>query len=222
MSKQFYEWGWIFMFTLSCEFKDNIPVFHCDTCGNCKDFIESISYIGLNRGCCWYFPRYTLMDIKNIINIGKIDFIYSLIKNANSKISQYFIEVHGFYDSIKHKVYCKNNNPQLDFDSKLFFRVCPFVGKKGCTIDFQLRPHPCNLYLCREIIKKSGESYKKYCRERKDYYSYCNYFNDSLKYELMDKDIHFLKDFSKSLKIIKSFNIPSYEPIKLPEIKGTL
>lgn len=210
------------MFTLSCEFKNNVPIFHCSVCGNCKGFVESTSYININRGCCWYFPKYTLMDIKNIINMGKIDFIYWLIKNANSTISQYFIQVQGFYDTIKHKLYCENNTPASGFDSKLFFRVCPFMGRTGCTINFQLRPHPCNLYLCRKIIKKSGESYKIYSRERKDYYSYCNYFNDSLKYELMDNDTHLLKNSSKSLEIIKAFPIPTYEPINLPEIKGKL
>ena len=158
------------------------------------------------------------MDIKNIINMGKIDFIYSLLKNTKAATSQYFIQIHGFYDKNKYEIYNENNLPLSDFDSKLFFKVCPFIGKNGCTIDFQLRPHPCNLYLCREIIKEAGELYKEYSLERKDYYSYCNYFNESLKYELINNNIDLLKDASKSLNIIKKADIPSYDPVKLKAI----
>lgn len=206
------------MFTLSYEFRNNIPVFHCNICGNCVNFLESISYIDINRGCCWYFPKYTLMDIKNIINIGKIDFIYSLLKNPSSTISQYFIQVRGFYDKNKYKFYSESNLPNSNFDSKLFFKACPFIEKTGCTMDFQLRPHPCNLYLCREIIQECGKLYKQYSIERKDYYSYCNYFNESLKYELINEHTDLLKDKAKSLNILKAADIPRYKPMKLKKI----
>lgn len=207
------------MFTLSCEFKNNIPVFHCNICGKCKGFTESTSYIAINRGCCWYFPKYTLMDIKNIITIGKIDFIYSLLKSTNSIISQYFIQVHGFYNENRYKLYKENNITNSNFDSKLFFKACPFIGKNGCTINFGLKPHPCNLYLCREVIKGAGNLYKDYSMERKNYYSYCNYFNESLKYELMDNHADLLNYTSRTLEIIEASDVPNYEPIKLPVIQ---
>jgi hypothetical protein len=208
------------MFTLSYEFKNNIPVFHCNICGHCNNFIESTSHINVNRGCCWYFPKYTLMDIKNIINVGKIDFIYSLFKNTKAAISQYFIQVQGFYDKNKYNTYNENNLPISNFDSKLFFKSCPFIGERGCTINFQLRPHPCNLYLCREVIKESGELYKKYSLERKDYYSYCNYFNESLKYELIDNNTDLLQNASKSLNIIEKTDVPTYDPMELNKISS--
>jgi hypothetical protein len=96
--------------------------------------------------------------------------------------------------------------------------LCPFFGKDGCTIDYTLRPYPCNLYLCRNVIKLAGGDYIHYSRERKDYASYAAYFDETLKYELLSKNTDFLSDMEKSIDVITKFNIPKYEPRKLKDI----
>lgn len=204
------------MFSLSYEFHNNIPVFKSNFCGKCSGVLESTSLINETmRGCCWYFPKYTLVDIKNIVSHGRIDFIYSLLRLQNSHISQYFIEVIGRFDNQSFLNYSHTTENNKDFDNKLFFRLCPFCGFHGCSIDFSLRPHPCNLYLCRTMIENCKESYLPFSKERKDYYSYCNYFNESIKQELKYNSIDLITNPDASLSVIDSFEMPAFEPRKL-------
>lgn len=159
------------------------------------------------------------MDIKNIINLGSKSHIYKLLNMKNTKISRYHLEVIGEFDKEKHEEFLKENAYDWgDFDTKLFFRLCPFATTEGCSIDFNLRPHPCNLYLCREVISSCGENYKEFSKERRDYFSYCNYFSDSLKYTLMDNNVDLLSDPFKAIEIIEQTDIPNFSFKILPPI----
>ncbi|WDC84462.1 hypothetical protein PL321_01260 [Caloramator sp. mosi_1] len=197
-------------------FEDNIPLFRCSLCGRCDGFIESKSYINKNRGCCWYYPKYTLMDIKNIISLGREDFIRELSTKENVYKSNYFLEVRGYFDEEGYK---KSNLKQdIDFDTKLFFRLCPFWQENGCKIEFKLRPHPCNLYLCREVIELCKDGYSEFSKERRDYFSYMNYFNEVIKHELMEKRMDLTSDFEGTLDFIKNYQVPNFEPRLLREL----
>lgn len=210
------------MYKLEYSFIKNTPIFKSNFCGNCSSFVESTSYATIkNRGCCWYFPKYTLMDIKNVIDSGSKEFIYELLNSKNSKVGQYYIISEGEFNEEKYSDYLKDmldSNESLDFDSKLFFRLCPFATSKGCSIDFALRPHPCNLYLCREMLPMCGEAYKEYSEERKDYYSYMNYFSDTLRYALIDEEVNLLKNPLRAIEIIENTEIPKFLPRNLNPI----
>lgn len=196
---------------LKYEFKNNIPVFKCSYCGQCSGTLESTSLLNTkNRGCCWYFPKYTLIDIKNILNLKQKDFIKQLLTKYNTILSQYYIQVQGIFDEISYKNYLQSND-NSDFDSKLFFKLCPFFNNNGCGVDFYLRPHPCNLYLCRNVIKFCHDDYKLYHKERKDYYAYCNYCNEYLKQVLMENKTNLLVDFNKTLFLLDNTEISSFE-----------
>lgn len=203
------------MHQLKYVFENNIPLFSCNFCGNCNGFIESKSLIHIkNRGCCWYFPKYTLMDIRNILIQDREDFIHNLFSMNNTKVSNYHIEVNGFFDKEGYEKY----EDSEEFDTKLFFRVCPFFNKNGCGIDFKLRPHPCNLYLCREVIELAKEEYKLYSKERIDYYSYMNYYNEQIKQDLRAKRVDLLSNYKLVLDLLREYNIPQFEPRKLSVI----
>lgn len=196
---------------LTYKFKQNIPIFKCDFCGKCSGFLESTSKCSVkNRGCCWYFPKYNLVDIKNILNLNKESFIYKICKMQNSYVSQYHIRVNGEFLKDDYEKYILYNNDVLGFDTKLFFRLCPFLGTNGCSLDFSLRPHPCNLYLCRKLIKWCGIKYNEYSKERKDYYAYCNYFHEYIKELLIDARTSLCENIEKSLFIIKKFKMPYF------------
>ncbi|KOA20804.1 hypothetical protein CLHOM_09470 [Clostridium homopropionicum DSM 5847] len=201
---------------LEYEFCSNVPVYKCSFCGKCSSFIESTSYTSIKtRGCCWYFPKYSLIDMKNIIDSGNKNFIYSLLNMDNAEIYQYCINVNGEFNKKEYEEYLKEtfqeDSEVSDFDQKLFFRLCPFATTKGCSIAFDLRPHPCNLYLCREVINSCGKDYKEFSKERKDYYSYCNYYSDTLKYILMDNTVDLTKDPFKAIDILEKTEIPTFE-----------
>lgn len=201
---------------LEYEFCSNVPVYKCSFCGKCSSFVEATSYTRIKtRGCCWYFPKYSLIDIKNIIDSRNKDFIYSLLNMENAEIHQYYINVNGEFNKNEYEEYLKEtlheDSEASDFDQKLFFRLCPFATINGCRISFDLRPHPCNLYLCREVIDTCGKDYKELSKERKDYYSYCNYYSDTLKYALMDNNVDFVKDPFKSIEILEETEISGFE-----------
>lgn len=198
---------------LQYENTNNIPVFKCNFCGHCSGILEATSYTNIkNRGCCWYFPKYNLVDMKNIITLGKKNFVYVLLNMKNAVINKYSIEVKGTFDEEKYLEFIKENPNSIEdnFDPKLFFKVCAFSRPDGCHLDFSLRPHPCNLYLCRTVINRCGEVYKNYSRERKDYYAYCNYFDESIKQILMEKKVNLQSDPFKAIEIIEDFQMPPF------------
>lgn len=206
------------MFNLHYEFNKNIPLIRCTMCGKCHDAIEAVSFVGKNRGCCWYFPKYNLFEVKNLIDNKNTDFLYKIIKMKNCTLSQFHFEIKGLFKVKEYSKYEKNVFMDGNFDNKLFFRLCPFFGENGCTIDYTLRPYPCNLYLCRNAIKLASGDYIHYSRERKDYASYAAYFNEAIKYELISKKTDFLSDMEKSADVITKFNMPKFEPRKLKAI----
>jgi hypothetical protein len=181
-------------------------------CGKCSGNIESISYTDIkNRGCCWYFPEYRLVDIKNILMNGKLCFIKYLISLPNSKVGKFSIKVLGKFFKKQYTRFLNSDSKKYDgFNTSLFFKLCPFLGKDGCTIETFMRPHPCNLYLCREVIKSCGDLYARYSTERRDYYAYCNYVDECLKEDLTKNCANFIDSPEKSIEIIKNSRIPSF------------
>lgn len=204
---------------LNYNFITNMPVFKCTLCGKCTNTLESTSYTSIkNRGCCWYFPEYRLVDIKNIIDNGKGNFIYYLISLKNSLLSNYSIKVNGSFLKNKYMDFENSNEKYKNFNTSLFFKLCPFLSKNGCSLDFILRPHPCNLYLCRDVIKLCGKEYKSYLEERQDYFAYCNYSNECIKEDLLDNHVNLTENIHKSMEIIKKCSIGHFNPRNLVSI----
>ena len=212
----------VLMDSLKYTFKDNIPVINCSFCGKCQDFIETKDYININRGCCWHFPKYNLMDLKNIMKINE-KFVRQLFTLKDAEISQYSIKILGKYYENEYIEYASNKIASIEtsntFDDKLHFKVCHFFGENGCKIDFCLRSHQCNLYLCREIVNAIGIHSSLYKKERQDYFSYCYYYDKHIEYALKENQVDFVKDYSKALEIIKSIDIPEFDPQYLQEIQ---
>ena len=53
---------------MSFENHEGIPVFKCSQCGCCNG-IETENVFAANRGCCFYFPKYTLFDLRTVAAI---------------------------------------------------------------------------------------------------------------------------------------------------------
>lgn len=208
------------MFSLYYAFSDNVPLFRCNFCGQCQLHIEAQNSLQINRGCCWYFPTYELADIKNLLDNGHEEFIGQLLAHPHTKIRRFELQVIGRFDqdAYQRAIAAASDLPQGDFDPSLHFKLCPFFGIDGCTISSALRPHPCNLYLCREVIQWSGSNYQSYNQERKDYFSYCAYVNESLRLELNEQGVDLISDQAQALATIRSCDIPHFEPRHLTPI----
>ena len=201
---------------------DNIPVFKCSACKNCTS-IESINAFNFYRGCCFYFPKYSLIDIKHIINYDE-NFLFELIKEKNVIIHDYYIRVVGTFYKEKYKKFLENNLKEDllkygDFDTSLFFKKCYFVSEKGCSISFKLRPYECNLYLCRHVVNKCRRKNNKYSRERKDYFAYCSYTNMMLKEDLIKSNINLKNNFKECIELLKKDPIYNFSFSNLENIE---
>lgn len=210
---------------LSYKVLDNTPIFKCNSCKNCTS-MESTNMLGINRGCCFYFPKYSLIDIKNIINFKK-DFLFKLITKENVITHDYFIEVKGTFDKTAYSNFAKNStegefSKYGNFDKTLFFKKCSFITPKGCSIDFRLRPHQCNLYLCRNLSENSSYLCKNYSRERKDYFAYCNYMNTTLIQYFKDNLLTLKNNFKQSVNFLDKIKIDNFLFSKLENVKLTL
>lgn len=177
----------------------------------------------MNRGCCWYFPTYELVDIKNILDSGQEAFVRWLMTQPQVHISRYQLQVGGRFEQEQYAKHLRTRleAPTSGFDESLHFRLCSLFGVNGCTISADLRPHPCNLYLCREVIEWAGPSYRAYQQERKDYFAYCSYVNEILRDELLEKEVDLLTRADVALSVVAACSIPEFQSSQLPMIRLT-
>lgn len=201
------------MHQLSYENHDSIPVFKCTLCGSCAG-LETENHLGLNRGCCFYFPRYTLITLRTIAGIDRA-FLDWLQHHPDAAIDDYELVIKGDYDRVAHDSFLRQISDEQrekyrHFDTSLFFRKCRFVSEKGCAIAFNLRPHPCNLYLCRGVIDRCGDTARDYARERKDYFAYCHYMDGLLEDALCTHELTLKTDFQKAIDVLLATPVDSF------------
>lgn len=206
---------------LSYESTDGVPVFRCSQCGRC-DGIETENIFAANRGCCFYFPKYTLIDLRTAASIDPA-FVAALPDHPGAVITDECLMVHGLYDQAAHEAFRRDPEAASQakyrgFDASLQFRKCAFCTETGCTLDFRLRPHPCNLYLCRGVIASCGEAYRDYARERKDYFAFCQYVNGCLADELERRGLSLTTDFAGSIAALLETEADAFECTPLEPI----
>jgi len=201
------------MHQLIYESHDSIPVFKCTLCGSCSG-IETENHLGLNRGCCFYFPKYTLITLRKIASHDRA-FLDWLHRHPDAVIDDYELVIRGDFDSIAHDDFLRQLTDEVreryrHFETSLLFRKCRFVSEKGCAIAFNLRPHPCNLYLCRGVIDRCGDAVRDFARERKDYFAYCHYMNGLLEEALRSQDLTLKSDFQKTIDMLLATPVDSF------------
>ena len=71
---------------LKTEFKNNIPRYYCSNCSKCTSHI-SINFTNLkHRGCCYYFPKFNLVDIQKMVQLpGGKNVLDKIIKEAKNQ-----------------------------------------------------------------------------------------------------------------------------------------
>lgn len=194
------------------------------------------------RGCCWYFPKFTLVDIQRMTKSLEGLNILEQIKNLpGTVIYRYYIHAKGFFDKSGYDRYMlKGNNSSLynkdqyeedTFsyevnghtleDHTIFFRACPFVKSGyGCTLPPRFRTVVCNFFICSEVLDRSypKELLNQYLEERSRYSAWLNWENKSLEYLLKSHGVDLTTDFETSLKILQdepmnTYDFPMLEPI---------
>ena len=99
-------------------------------------------------------------------------------------------------------------------DKSLFFKTCPFVeNNKGCKIPVQFRSPVCNFFICNEIKSEVNDLdlIEIYEKEALNYWKYYSWEDENLIHMLKENHTNLIKNFNKSLSLLKNTDISYYE-----------
>lgn len=203
------------MIKIDLKLDQGIPQYGCSSCSNCQSIFGKSLCSVKNRGCCWYFPKFTLYEIHKMVK-GKngLETLKDILSLPKVKIYYYYIHAKGYFDEVGYKKYIKTGY-LYDTDIKdesIFFRACPFVRQgEGCTIPSRYRSYVCNFFICDEIVKKAEkyDEFNNYVKERNNYVRWIEWENVSLENFLMEKKLNLVNNFDEIIDILK--NIPLRE-----------
>lgn len=62
----------ILMNNVILDSNEDVPQYLCSRCGECSSLFSISLCSKHNRGCCWYFPKFTLYEIHNMDEVIEI------------------------------------------------------------------------------------------------------------------------------------------------------
>lgn len=216
------------MLKIDLRFDKGIPQYVCSLCTSCTSaFGKSLCSVK-NRGCCWYFPKFTLHEIHKMSKSQEgLDVLKKVMSVPNKKVYHYYIHAIGYFDEADYKKYIKSEQSQKDDvrDKTMFFRACPFVKEgTGCTIPSKYRSYICNFFICDEVTRavKNCNIYKEYIKERSSYVRWIKWENYSNEMLLQNYGINLMNNFDDVIQVFEDVPLELYEFEKLPEIKADI
>ncbi|NLO82650.1 MAG: hypothetical protein GX094_06285 [Clostridiales bacterium] len=207
------------------DFDHEIPRYVYTGCANCSS-VMGISMCSItNRGCCYYYPKYTLVDIQKMARtLEGLTFLNSIIQLPTREVEPFRIIAKGYFDRKSYNEYIMGKN-RLNIsniqDHSIFFKACPFVKSGfGCTLPPRYRTYVCNFFLCDEIIQsiKTKNCFEVYIRERERYVRWIEWENTSLMKILQEYKVDLIKDWEGSIRILQDIPLNIYEFPKLHPI----
>lgn len=214
-----YTWGAMVLLKIELKYDHGIPQYACNSCGSCSSVFGRSLCAVKNRGCCWYFPKFTLHEIHKMSKSQEgLDTLKTIISVPKVEIYHYYIHAAGNFDKVNYKKYLESEQSLYDRveDKTIFFRTCPFVKQGyGCTIAKKYRSYICNFFICDEIVKKvkKYDIYNKYIEQRESYVRWIDWENVSLKILLEDKGLNLINNFDEVIKLLNE------EPLELDEFE---
>ena len=137
------------------KFDANVPRYTCSACSHCNSTMGVSLCSVKDRGCCFYYPKFELIDLQRMSKtLDGIRTIKLIIQNPGTIIYHYYIHAKGIFDKEAYNKYGRNSwiqNQGID-DNTIFFRACPFVKSRyGCTLPPRFRTVVCNFFICNII-----------------------------------------------------------------------
>lgn len=202
-----------------------VPRYVYTGCKNCSS-IMGISMCSIkNRGCCYYYPKFTLLEIQRMARSLEGLWVLETIRRLPSvEIHPFEIYARGYFDEEGYIRYMESGN-KIDAgsiqDHSIFFKACPFVKSGyGCTLPPRYRTYVCNFFLCDEVIEKikGNSSFEAYIKERERYVRWVEWENTSLKEILFENKLDLVKDFDGTIKLLQEiplniYDFPQLQPI---------
>lgn len=194
-----------------------IPQYQCSECGKCNSILGTSLCSRHDRGCCWYFPKFTLYEIHKMVKSKDgLAILERILNLPKIEIYNYYLHAVGYFDKVSYDKFmasqeCKNYHIN---DKTIFFRECPFVKEKsGCTIDAQYRSYICNFFICDEVFEriKSSPDYDTYLKERENFIKWIDWENTSLQMMFEEKRLTLINNMNEIIEILKEMPLETYE-----------
>jgi len=202
-----------------------IPQVGCTDCGKCQSIIGKSLCKIINRGCCHYFPEFTLVDIQRMATLeGGQKALDMILSNPGTIVNRYNIYSKGLFDKEAYDHYLESGNIMETGDIRdhtIFFRTCPFVQPgTGCKLPPRFRTTVCNFFICSEIIERPDlqDAFRSFIEERSRYTRWIYRESGILQHILTENNLDLISDFSASINLLAEMNpnnyeFPAFEPI---------
>lgn len=203
----------------------DIPQYLCSSCGKCNSVFGISLCSKHNRGCCWYFPKFTLYEIHKMVKSEEgLSLLDKILKLPKVEVFNYYIHTIGYFDETSYNSFIKSEDSKKYsmHDETMFFRECPFVKEgSGCTIKPQYRSYICNLFICDEVLNqiKDNPDYKSYIEERENFVRWIDWENTSTQMMLEEQNLNLINNMDKVIEILKKLPLEHYEFPDLNPIK---
>ncbi len=195
-----------------------IPQYVYTGCKNCTSII-GISLCSIkNRGCCYYHPKFTLLDIQRMAHsLEGLYVLKSIRRLPSSEIRPFEIHAKGYFDEEGYGRYMESGN-KINAgsirDHSIFFKACPFVKSGyGCSLPPRYRTYVCNFFLCNEVIEKikGDDHFEAYIKERERYVRWVEWENASLREILFENRLDLVNDFDGTIKLLQEMPLNTYD-----------
>ena len=203
---------------LYLNFDQGVPRYVCTGCSSCSSVMGNSMCSIKNRGCCSYFPKYSLLDIQRMAKAEEgLQILSTIISHPGTVVYQYTIHTKGFFDKTGYEEYMRSGQQLFTEDvndQTVFFRACPFVRSgHGCTIPPVYRDFICNMFICAEILTQpsSIEAMKPYIDERSSYAGWVEWENSTLQHILCKNKINLDTDFHGTIEVLQKTSLSVYE-----------
>lgn len=208
------------------DFDHDMARYVCSDCNCCTSFMGTSLCEIKNRGCCFYFPEFTLADIHRMsVSLEGLQVLEAIRQHPGAAIHQYHIHVKGFFDKQGYGEYMKNGEllgEGIIQDHTLFFRACPFVKSgHGCTLPPRYRTIVCNFFVCSEIFGHPDlqDAFKPYLEERSRYARWEHREKLELQHILMENGVDLVSNFEGSIEVLQNtplniYEFPHLEPVE--------
>lgn len=213
------------MIEINLELVEGTPQYSCNKCCSCNSvFGKSLCKVK-NRGCCWYFPKFSLYDIHKMTKDEEgLKVLDKILKQPEVKIQNYYIHSKGYFDEEGYSSYMNSGQADDDVvkDKTIYFRACPFVkGGVGCDLPKKYRSYICNFFICDEITNKveNNPVFIKYIKERDSYVRWLDWENKSLEQVLHEKRINLRTNLQEVIETFKDLPLSQYEYGVLDKIR---
>lgn len=202
-----------------------VPQAGCTDCGKCNSIMGRSLCEIKNRGCCHYFPEFTLVDIQRMAALdGGQEALSLILSNPGTVINSYNIYSKGPFDKEAYDKYITSGNifeTGSIKDHTIFFRTCPFVKPgSGCTLPPRFRTTVCNFFICTEILEHpdSQDDLNSFLEERSRYVRWVYRESGILQHLLAENGLNLISDFTASIDLLAEitpscYEFPSFEPV---------